>query len=351
MSYFRKNIEAMDGYVPGEQPKDGKYIKLNTNENPYPPSSRVLETMQKALNSSLRLYPDPLASAAREKIGNLFGINPQRVIIGNGSDDILTMIVRSFVGYKDKAVVPYPTYSLYETLVESQEGELYTVDFQDDFALSDNIIIKDARVTFLSNPNSPSGTMIHPERVSEIAGKIDGILVIDEAYVDFAETNCLSLVDNHPNVIILRTLSKSYSLAGLRLGFGIAREELINGMIKVKDSYNVDRLSMEGVVAALDDQKNMKANVEKIKKTRSLLSKTLSKWGFNVYPSQSNFVFAGCPNGVDAKKIFLELKNRKILVRYFEKRRIDNCLRITIGTDHEIQTLLDNIADILNISN
>lgn len=337
----------MKGYVPGEQPKDGKYIKLNTNENPYPPSPKVLAAVKEAVNENLRLYPDPLASGVRLKVASLFGIDPQQVIAGNGSDDLLTMIIRSFVGSGDKAVVPYPTYSLYETLVELQDGRLISLDFRDDFSLSEDIV-QDAKVTFLSNPNSPSGTMVQPDVISKIADRLNGVLVIDEAYADFADANCLGLIHRHPNVIILRTLSKSYSLAGIRFGLGIAQKHLIDGIFKVKDSYNVDRLSMAAVIAALDDQESMKRNVEKIKKTRGFLSERLSGLGFYVYPSQANFVFARCPVGMDARRIYLELKTRKILVRYFEKARTSDCLRITVGTDEEIQKLLDNIADILD---
>ena len=347
-SYFRSNIEKMEGYTPGKQPKDGKYIKLNTNENPYPPSQKVLDAIQKAVNVDLRLYPDPLAVEARDKVASVLGVKSGQVLLGNGSDDILTIIIRSFVGCNDKVVVPYPTYSLYETLIEFQEGVLCNVDFSESFSLSDNIIIKGAKVTFLSNPNSPSGTLIPPETVSELAEKIEGVLVIDEAYVDFADSNCIELIDRHDNIIVLRTLSKSYSLAGLRLGYGIAQEPLVNGMIKVKDSYNVDRLCIAGVIAALDDQESMKANVEKIKRTRTFLSSTLTKWGFFVHPSQSNFVFARSPEGVDTKNLFDDLTRRKILVRYFDKPGTDNCLRITVGTDDEIRQLLDNISDLLN---
>ncbi len=348
MSYFRSNIEKMAGYTPGKQPKDGKYIKLNTNENPYPPSKKVLDAIQKAVNVDLRLYPDPLAVEAKEKVASVLGVKPEQVILGNGSDDILTIIIRSFVGYNDKVVVPYPTYSLYETLIEFQEGELCHVNFNEDFSLSDSIIIKGAKVTFLSNPNSPSGTLIPPETVSELAGKVDGVLVIDEAYVDFADSNCLELVDRHDNIIVLRTLSKSYSLAGLRLGFGIAQEQLINGMIKVKDSYNVDRLCIAGVIAALDDQESMKENVMKIRSTRTSLTSSLTKLGFFVHPSQSNFLFARSPKGINTKNLFDELTRRKILVRYFDKPGTDNCLRITIGTDEEINILMDNISTIVN---
>lgn len=349
MSYFRENIDNMEGYIPGKQPKDGVYIKLNTNENPYPVSPKVLDGMRSAVNENLRLYPDPFATPAREKIAALLGFKVENIIVGNGSDDVLTMIIRSFVGKGDKAVVPFPTYSLYKTLIELQEGECCKVNFSEDYSLPLNeVVIKDARVTFLSNPNSPSGTFIEPEEVSKIANAVDGVLVVDEAYVDFASVNCLSLVNKHPNIIILRTLSKSYSLAGLRLGFGIAQEDLISGMLKVKDSYNVDRLGIAGVIAALDDQDHMKCNVEKIKKTRTFLSNELTKLNFSVYPSQSNFVFAKSPNGVNTKELFSDLNKRKILVRYFDEPGTNDCLRITIGTDTEIKTLLDNISEILN---
>jgi histidinol-phosphate aminotransferase len=198
----------------------------------------------------------------------------------------------------------------------------------------------------MCNPNSPSGTMISVEKISEIAGKIDGIIVVDEAYADFADDNCMRLVDKHPNLIVLRTLSKSYSLAGMRLGFAVAQEELINGMMKVKDSYNVDRLSMASAVAALDDQETFKQNVSRIIKTREHLIYSLKELGFFVYPSQSNFVMIRCKDSYEAKEIYRELKERKILVRYIDQPRLDDCLRITVGTDEEIDTLLKELADI-----
>lgn len=351
MTYFRDNIERMSGYTPGEQPKDGEYIKLNTNENPYPPSSGVLNAIRDALNKELRLYPDPVATSARVKIAGVLGTKPERVMAGNGSDDILSIIIRSFAGAGDKVVFPYPSYMLYKTLSELQDGLACTIDFADDYSLPGDFVVKGAKVTFIANPNSPSGTMISPEKLSEIAAKIDGVLVIDEAYADFAHDNCLRLVERHSNVLVLRTLSKSYSLAGIRFGFCVAQEPIITGMMKVKDSYNADRLSIVAAVAALDDQKTMKAHVAKIIETRRYLAAALQDMGFFVYPSETNFVLARCSKGVSAQNLYLALKSRKVLVRYFNLRRLDDCLRITVGTREEIETLLKHLRELYDKKN
>jgi len=345
-SYFRKNVDKMTGYVPGEQPQDGLYIKLNTNENPYAPSSKVLAALKDEINDRLRLYPDPLSTSVRKKVAEVFGTKPERVMVGNGSDDLLTIITRSFVGKDDKVVYPYPTYLLYKTLSEIQNAKECIINFREDYSLPEEILVKSAAVTFMCNPNSPSGTMIPVEKISEIAGKIDGIIVVDEAYADFADDNCMRLVDKHPNLIVLRTLSKSYSLAGMRLGFAVAQEELINGMMKVKDSYNVDRISMTSAVAALHDQETFRQNVSRIIKTREHLINSLRKLGFFVYPSQANFVMIKCKDTYEAKEIYRKLKERKILIRYIDQPMLDDCLRITVGTDEEIDTLLKELAEI-----
>ncbi len=337
----------MSGYTPGEQPKDGIYIKLNTNENPYPPPPSVLHAIKDAVNESLRLYPDPVATAVRIKVAEILGTKPERVLAGNGSDDLLSIIIRSFAGAGDKVVFPYPSYMLYKTLAELQDACACAVDFPEDYSLPGDFIVRGAKVTFIANPNSPSGTMIPPKEISKIASQLDGVLVIDEAYADFADDNCLSLVEKHDNILILRTLSKSYSLAGIRLGFCIAQEPLIQGLMKVKDSYNVDRLSIAAVVATLDDQKSMRAHVDKIQETRQYLTRSLQDMGFFVYPSQTNFVLARCMEGVSASSLYQTLKSRKILVRYFNLRRLDDCLRITIGTREEIDILLKNLRELV----
>ncbi|HHT9121149.1 MAG TPA: histidinol-phosphate transaminase [Candidatus Hypogeohydataceae bacterium YC41] len=346
MNLFRKNIEKMKGYVPGEQPQETGFIKLNTNENPYPPSPRVIATLKESASSLLRLYPDPLATRLRQKVAEVFGIRPERVLVGNGSDELLSIIARAFASPGDKLVFPSPTYLLYKTLAEIQDAQAVELDFPEDFSLPRDILVKGAKITFLCNPNSPSGTMVWPEEVSNLAGEIDGVLVIDEAYAEFADTNCLALVEKHSNVLILRTVSKSYSLAGLRLGFCIGQESLIEGLMKVKDSYNVDRLSMAAGIAALDDQEHLRRNVEKIKETRSYLIESLREMGFFVYPSQSNFVYFRTPSPQVAREIYQQLKARQILIRYVEYRRFEDCLRVSIGTKEEIDTFLDRLAEV-----
>ncbi|KAA3597782.1 MAG: histidinol-phosphate transaminase [Candidatus Scalindua sp. AMX11] len=349
-SYFRKNIEKMVGYVPGEQPQDGEYIKLNTNENPYPPSPKVLTALKEAVNEKLRLYPDPSATAVKEKVAEILGTRPERVMVGNGSDELLTIIIRCFVGKGDKVVYPYPTYLLYKILSDIQDGTVCTVDFHEDYSLPEEIVDKGGSIIFLCNPNSPSGTMTSVDEVSNIAAKTESVIVVDEAYVDFANDNCLRLVDEHPNLIILRTLSKSYSLAGMRLGFAIAQEGLISGMMKVKDSYNIDRLSIAAAVAALGDQETFRENVAKIRGTRERLMDALKKLGFSVYRSQTNFVMIKCANNFAAKDIYERLKEQKILIRYIEEPGLEDCLRITVGTEGEIDALLEKMGQIKHSS-
>ncbi|MEE9515270.1 MAG: histidinol-phosphate transaminase [Candidatus Brocadiales bacterium] len=347
MSLFRNNIDRMKGYVPGEQPQGGDYVKLNTNENPFPPSPKVAAAVKEAATSSLRLYPDPMATSVREKVAEVLGTRPDRVLVGNGSDELLGVIIRSFAGPGDRVVFPYPTYLLYKVLVDIQDAGAVEVDFGEGISLPEDIVVKGAKVTFLCNPNSPSGTMVWPDEVDRLAKRIDGVLVVDEAYADFADANCLSLVEDNPNVIVLRTLSKSYSLAGLRLGFCIAQEGLIGGLVKVKDSYNVDRLSMAAAIAALGDQKHLKENLDRIKEIRSYLTESLREMGFFVYPSQANFVFARCKDASAAKEIYKQLKHQKILIRHINYRGLEDCVRISVGTREEIDTLLGALSEVL----
>ena len=337
----------MEGYQPGKQPQSPGYTKLNTNENPYPPSPRVVEALREAADESLRLYPHPMGTRARENMGKALGIEPARILMGCGSDDLLTMIVRAFVGPGDRIAFPYPTYTLYRTLAELQNAVPCEVDFPEDFGLPLELAEQGARVVFVPNPNAPTGTMASTESLEALARKIDGMLVIDEAYVDFADFDCLPLIDRCPNVIVLRTLSKSYSLAGVRAGFGIAREEIIDGLAKVKDSYNVDRLSIAAAAAALADMDHMRENAARIRETRTHLTERLCDMGFHVWPSQANFVLARAPRGAEARELFEELERRRILVRYFDARRLADCLRITIGKPEEIELLLESLREIL----
>lgn len=339
-SYFQPHVDRMAGYVPGEQPREGGFIKLNTNENPYPPSPRALEAIAAALTDRLRLYPDPMGTAFRQAAARRHGVDPEMVLPGNGSDDLLTIITRAFVGPGERIVYPTPSYILYRTLAELQDARGVEVSFTPDWTLDpEEFAAQGARVAFLANPNSPSGTSLRPEQVAALAARLDCPLVVDEAYVDFAETDCVSLVAQHPNVIVTRTFSKGYSLAGLRLGYLIARPEVIAGLVKVKDSYNCDTLSLAGGVAALEDRDYLEQTRARILATRRRLTESVRELGYHVPESQANFVW--CTGGPPARATYQALKDQKILVRLMRYPGLDEGLRITVGTDAEIDRLLE----------
>ena len=341
MSYFRENIERMSGYVPGEQPPAGaRVIKLNTNENPYPPSPAAVEILHSFDADLLRRYPDPLAMGFRRAAAEALGVPVDSIIATNGSDELLTMILRAFVGPGDSIAYPMPTYVLYRTLTEIQDGRYVEVPYHEDYALpGDALAAARAALTFVATPNSPSGTSYSPAQLDELAQAVPGVLVVDEAYVDFAEADALELAGKRDNVIILRTLSKGYSLAGLRLGFGVAAPSLLEGLWKVKDSYNVGALPCAVGAAAMADQAHKVANAEKVKSSRARLAAGLEELGFRVWPSQANFLLARPPAG-NAEAIYEDLKACGILVRYFKQPDLDDKLRITVGTDEQNSELI-----------
>ena len=340
--YFRANIATMSGYVPGEQPQDAGVIKLNTNENPYPPSPNVYKALKTALNPSLRLYPEPQSDTLRTVAATGYGVKPAHIIVGNGSDEVLSMLLRCFVGPRDRVAFPVPTYSLYDTLVEIQDGVAAAVDYSADFSVPPSLSEQNAALTFLCNPNAPSGTLVSLTEIERLARSVAGILVVDEAYVDFAASegaSSIPLICQLPNLIVLRSFSKSFSLAGMRIGLAFASEEIISGIMKVKDSYNVNRLSLIAAAAALKDMPWMVRNVRRIQRSRRKLTTGLKRMGFDVYPSHANFVLAR-KKGQNMKRIYDDLKLRKILVRYFDVPMLQDCLRITVGTPIEVQALL-----------
>ncbi len=347
MTYFRRNIQAMAGYVPGEQPPAGaKVIKLNTNENPYPPSPAAMEVLRGLDADALRRYPDPAARRFREVAADVLGIPVEWIIPGNGSDEVLTMILRAFVGPGDVVAYPMPTYVLYRTLTQIQDGRYVEVPFDEDYHLPAGRLAEAAgAVTFVATPNSPSGTTYDIDALEDLAGRVPGVLVVDEAYVDFAESDCLDLVRRCANVIVLRTLSKGYSLAGLRLGFGVGRPELLEGLWKVKDSYNVDAVACAAGAAAFADQAHKIANAEKVKASRARLADGLAELGWRVWPSQANFLLVRPPPG-QAERVYEDLKARGILVRYFKQPQLQDKLRITVGTDEQNEALLAALAEI-----
>lgn len=345
---FRSNIAALAGYVPGEQPQDSGIIKLNTNESPYPPSPRVFAALRNAMRSSLRLYPEPLSDSLRSVAAGVYGVTPANIIAGNGSDELLAIALRCFVGPGDRVAFPVPTYSLYDTLIEIQDGVRVTLDYPPDFSLPATLNAQNAALTFLCNPNAPSGTLVPLPDIEKLAQSLSGVLVVDEAYVDFAESegsSALPLIHRLANLIVLRSFSKSFSLAGMRIGLAFASEEIIDGMMKVKDSYNLNRLSLVAASAALQDLPWMTRNARRIQRSRKKLTSALKRLGYQVYPSHANFVLAR-KTGHNLKPIYEELKRHKILVRYFDMPGLQDCLRITVGTPKEISALVEVLATI-----
>lgn len=346
MSYARKHLASVEGYVPGEQPIDAEYIKLNTNENPYPPSPRVFEAINGASGDSMRKYPDAVWRRLRAKISEVYRVSPEQIFIGNGSDEVLSLLLRTFVDPDEKVISTYPSYVLYETLAQLNAVGCDAVELDDEFDLPEEIFGKAGKLFFVANPNSPTGKSVSNDIIAQLCRSFNGLVVADEAYADFSTTSCISLLQEYPNLIILRTFSKSFSLASIRVGFALASEACIAELMKTKDSYNVNLLSQLAAEAALDDIEYMRANVRKIVRTRERLSNSLRELGFTVHPSESNFVLAKYPEG-SAQALYEELKRRKVLVRYFPLRRLEDSLRITVGTDEEVDTLLKELTDIL----
>jgi len=348
-SPFRPNIQQMSPYVPGEQPGVGeRVIKINTNENPYPPSPAAMKVLREFDGERLRRYPQPTARAFAEAAGAVLGYDADWILPGNGSDDLLTMIFRACAEPGRAAAYPMPTYMLYRTLARIQNAEVVEVPFDDDYHLpADGLAAAGAAVTLVANPNAPSGTAFSACELELLAGRVKGLMVIDEAYVDFADSSAIELPRRCPNVIVLRSLSKSYSMAGLRLGFGVARPEILTELMKVKDSYNVDALACAVGAAAIADQAYRNECVAKVRASRQALAGQLEAMGFRVWPSQANFLLV-CPPRAQAREIYEGLKKRGILIRYFQQPKLDDKLRIGIGTADDNAQLVRVLGEILD---
>ena len=347
MSRFRPAIDALHGYVPGEQPPGGAgVVKLNTNENPYPPSPRALAALAAIDGDSLRRYPQPFADTFRRSAAEVLGVDPDWILVGNGSDDLLTMLFRAVTGTGRTVAYPAPTYVLYRTLAAIQGAPVMEVPFDEEYTLPVAALAEaGAALTIVANPNSPSGTTATVEQLAELAARTAGVVAVDEAYVAFAERSALDLVRRNGRVIVLRTLSKSHGLAGLRLGFGVAHPGLLSGLAKVKDSYNVDAVAAAVGAAAVRDVEYTRETVERIRTTRTRLGRALAGRGFRVWPSQANFVLARPADG-DALRLYRGLRERGVLVRYFAEPGLADKLRITVGTDRQTARLLSALADL-----
>lgn len=347
MSYFRDNIEAMHGYTPGEQPQGRVFTKLNTNENPYPPSKAVREAYEALDFNRLGRYPDPMATAVRQAAAEIHKTTPDQILVGNGSDDILTIAVRAFVDQGGSLASLDPSYSLYPVLAEIQGARIRYAPLDESFRAPQDLLrhIEGASLFFLTRPNAPTGLSMCLDDLRALCAAFPGVVLIDEAYADFAQDQADGLVSAFPNVIISRTLSKSYSLAGIRLGYAYAQRPLIDGMLKVKDSYNVNMITQALGAAALRDQVHMHANAHRIRHTRDRISHELHALGFQVLPSEANFLLAKPP--VPAANLKAQLQQAGVLVRHFDLPRVRDYIRVTVGTDAEMAVFMDAVRAIL----
>lgn len=346
---YRAALAKMKPYAPGEQPPPGKFIKLNTNENPYPPPPAVVEAIRSAATGPLNRYPDPQATSFRRAAAERLGLpGPDWILAGNGSDEILTILVRAFVGEGEALRLPHPSYILYRTLADIQGARWEQVDFDDAWQLPPAFAAPrdDLKLALLPNPNSPSGTVLPPDRIARIADSLTCPLVVDEAYVDFATDDCLRLVQANERVLVTRTLSKSYGLAGLRFGFLVAQPNVIAELGKIKDSYNCDAISIAAATAAMHSGPWLDDVVAKMNATRVRLADGLQRLGFTVTPSHANFVWCRHPAMVgDAASashadVYQFLKQNQILVRYMDFPPWGDGLRISVGTDDQIDACL-----------
>ena len=362
---IRPLVHALHAYVPGEQPKIKGLIKLNTNENPYPPSPKVLAAVKAVVDGRLRLYPNPTAEKLRAKLAKLHGCKPENIIIGNGSDEVLALAVRAFVEPNSKlktqnsklpqATVQYftPSYSLYPVLADIHGAAKNAVPLKPDFSMPSIAELKrgkqwnfNAALTFVTTPNAPSGRGYKTAELEKLCHAQKGVVILDEAYVDFANENALKLALKFPHVLVARTFSKAYSLCFQRVGYFVGHAELIAALDKIRDSYNVNGLGQIAAEATLDDLKFYRANFKKIIATRDWLSRELTKLGFRVLPSQTNFLLVK-PPVFPAQAWLQKLRDRKILVRWFSAPEVSGYLRITIGTPAEAAALAKAARGIL----
>jgi len=347
MAYFRDNIEQVKGYEPGFQPKQTDVLKLNTNENPYPPSPKVMEVLAQIKPEQLRRYPDPRGDQFRRAAAKVHGLSPDHILCCNGGDELLTLAFRAFCDENRPVAYPVPTYSLYPVLANLQNCKAIEIPFDSEFNLPPKLAATGAALTIVCNPNAPSATFIDVGELASFADELDNILLIDEAYVDFADDNCINLVKEFDNVIILRSMSKGYGLAGLRFGYAIASPDLIAGLLKIKDSYNVNALAFTIAAEAIKDQKYFKENVEKVKSDRDILTGQLRALKFKVAKSSANFVLAECKS-CQAKEVFEKLLRKNIFIRYFDLPSLNNKLRITVGTSEQNDKLVLALREIVS---
>lgn len=346
-SEITKNIEP---YVCGEQPKDKKYIKLNTNENPYPPSPKVIEAIKAGANEDLRLYPDPNCDELRDTIAEYYELNRDQVFIGNGSDEVLAFSFLAFFNTNEKIIFPDISYSFYPVYAKLYKLDYKLSSLKEDFSINIEDFLGENGGVIIPNPNAPTAKPIGYGDIKKILQhNCDKVVIIDEAYVDFGCESVVNLIKEYSNLLVIQTLSKSRCLAGIRVGFALGQEELIDGLNRIKNSmnsYTIDRVAAKAAVAAIKDEEYFRECVSKIINTRELVSEKLKSFGFEVIPSKANFIFTRHPD-IDGEKLFTTLRENGLLVRYFNKPRINNYLRITIGSEEEMNIFLEKLDKIV----
>lgn len=347
--FWSERIRDMVPYTPGEQPKGRTFVKLNTNENPYPPAPGVGKAIQ-AAGESLRLYPDPECTALREALAAYHGVTPEQIFVGNGSDEVLAICFQAFFGGEKAVVFPDITYSFYPVYAGLYGVAYRTIPLNDDFTVPVEQFLGGNGGVLLPNPNAPTGRALPLEDIARLAeGNPEVAVIIDEAYVDFGAETALPLLKRYPNLLVVRTMSKSRSLAGLRVGYAIGSANLIAALNCVKNSFNsytLDRLAQAGALASVEDETYFQENRRKVMATRARSAAALEELGFTVWPSKANFLFATHP-GHSGKELMDGLRERGVLVRWWNQPRISNYLRISVGTDKEMETLLDALRQLV----
>ncbi|HQT25144.1 MAG TPA: histidinol-phosphate transaminase [Burkholderiales bacterium] len=346
--YWSDLVRGLTPYVPGEQPKIENLIKLNTNENPYPPSPRVLAVLRNEANAALRLYPDPDAGRLKEAIAGFYGIDAGNVFVGNGSDEVLAHVFNALLKHEAPILFPDVTYSFYPVYCRLYDIGYETVPLDGHFSIAAEDYMKPNGGIIFPNPNAPTGCLLGLESIERLAAhNHDSVVVVDEAYIDFGGESAIPLIGSYPNLLVIQTLSKSRSLAGLRVGFAAGSRELIEGLERVKNSFNsypLGRLAISGAVAAFEDREYFESTCRAVMTSREKLNCGLEELGFSVLPSSANFVFATHPDH-DAALLASKLREKRIIVRHFRLPRIDQHLRITVGTDEQCRALLDCLGE------
>lgn len=350
--FWSATVRALQPYIPGEQPKLPDLVKLNTNENPYGPSPQVLEALRSEIGETLKLYPDPESTRLREAVAAFFGnIEPRQVFVGNGSDEVLAHAFLALLKHEKPVLFPDITYSFYPVYCKLYDVDYHTVPLDDAFALHVADYARPNGGIIFPNPNAPTGLALPLADIERLLkANPASVVVIDEAYIDFGGESAVRLVSHYPNLLVVQTLSKSRSLAGLRVGFAIGHPDLVDALQRVKNSFNsypLDRLAITGATAAIEDLEWFERTRQAVIRTRTALIGNLESLGFEVLPSAANFVFARHPRH-DAEKSVLALRQRGIIVRHFKAPRIEQFLRITVGTDEQCETLIKALREIVS---